>query len=133
MLKTLMVLIVSVFLAQTTFSQASSGPTNSVVTKPDESSETKHLIADPLVRVLISKGILTEAEGHSIAASGKPSSKGIVWQVSCVIKAYFRPESMKHYEQSFRPELLQKSLHPPTIRRRLRLRVSLRRLHQHPL
>jgi len=40
------------------------------VTKPDESSETKHLIADPLVRVLITKGILTEAEGHSIATSG---------------------------------------------------------------
>ena len=70
MLKTLMVLILSVFLAQTTFSQASNGPTNSVVTKPDESSETKSLIADPLVRVLITKGILTEAEGHSIATSG---------------------------------------------------------------
>lgn len=53
MLKTLMVLILSLFLAQTTFSQASNGPTNSVVTKPDDSSETKHLIADPLVRVLV--------------------------------------------------------------------------------
>ena len=70
MLKTLMVMILSVFLAQTTFSQASNGPTNSVVTKPDESSEAKNPIADPLVRVLITKGILTEAEGHSIATSG---------------------------------------------------------------
>jgi len=56
MIKTLMMLILSVFLAQTAFSQASNAPT----------------IADPLVRVLVTKGVLTEAEGHTIAASGNP-------------------------------------------------------------
>jgi len=56
MIKTLMMLILSVLLAQTAFSQASNAPT----------------IADPLVRVLVTKGVLTEAEGHTIAASGNP-------------------------------------------------------------
>jgi hypothetical protein len=56
MIKTLMMLILSLFLVQTAFSQASSAPTES--------------IADPLVRVLIAKGILTEVEGRSIGTSG---------------------------------------------------------------
>jgi len=104
MIKTLMMLILSLFLAQTAFSQVPSDTTKSVVTKPDQNRETNGmapgretkeklpnpysstqatetnpnyevLIADPLVRVLITKGILTEAEGHSIAASGNPSEQ----------------------------------------------------------
>ncbi len=89
MIKSLMMLILSLLLAQTAFSQASSAPTKSVALKSDGSSEANGmalrretnekskktdeaelLIADPLVRVLITKGILTEAEGHSIGASG---------------------------------------------------------------
>lgn len=58
MIKTLMMLILSLFLVQKAFSQASSAPTES--------------IADPLVRVLIAKGILTEVEGRSIGTSGNP-------------------------------------------------------------
>src|SRR5215203_663295 len=58
MIKTLMMLILSLFLVQQAFSQASSAPTES--------------IADPLVRVLITKGVLTEAEGRSIGAGGNP-------------------------------------------------------------
>jgi hypothetical protein len=101
MIRTLMMLILSLFLGQTAFSQASSPPKTSVVAKSDGGSETNGmapggetkeksqnpyssnqasetsdksdlLIADPLVRVLISKGILTETEGHTIAASGSP-------------------------------------------------------------
>lgn len=99
MIRTLMMLILSLFLGQTAFSQVSSAPKTSVVAKSDGGSktngmgrETKEksqnpyssnqanetsdrsdpLIADPLVRVLVSKGILTEAEGHTIAASGSP-------------------------------------------------------------
>jgi hypothetical protein len=104
MVKTLMMLILSLLLAHTSFSQVPSDTTKSVVTKPDRSSETNGmapgretkekspnpysstqasetnakyelLIADPLVRVLITKGILTEAEGHSIAASGNPGEQ----------------------------------------------------------
>ena len=56
MIRTLMMLTLSLFLVQNTFSQASSAPTES--------------IADPLVRVLITKGILTEAEGRSVGAGG---------------------------------------------------------------
>jgi hypothetical protein len=58
MIKTFMMLILSLFLVQQAFSQTLRAPTES--------------IADPLVRVLITKGILTEAEGHSIGASGNP-------------------------------------------------------------
>jgi hypothetical protein len=58
MIKTLMMLILSLFLVQKAFSQGSSAPTES--------------IADPLVRVLIAKGILTEVEGRSIGTSGNP-------------------------------------------------------------
>lgn len=104
MIRTLMMLILSLFLGQTAFSQASSPPKTSVVAKSDGGSETNGmapggetkeksqnpyssnqasetsdksdlLIADPLVRVLISKGILTETEGHTIAASGNPSEQ----------------------------------------------------------
>src|SRR5687768_5861443 len=56
MIKTLMMLILTLFLVQNTFSQSPSAPAES--------------IADPLVRVLITKGLLTEAEGRSISAGG---------------------------------------------------------------
>ena len=99
MIRTLLMLILLLFLGQTAFSQASSAPKTSEVAKSDGGSETNGmgretkeksqnpyssnqasetsdksdlLIADPLVRVLISKGILTETEGHTIAASGSP-------------------------------------------------------------
>ena len=61
MIRTLMMLILSLLLVQQAFSQASSAPTES--------------IADPLVRVLITKGILTEAEGRLIGASGNPGEQ----------------------------------------------------------
>ena len=81
MIKTLMTLILSLFLAQTAFSQASSAPTKSAVAKSEGSSESSGndksdlLIADPLVRVLISKGILTEAEGNLVGMSGNPGEQ----------------------------------------------------------
>ena len=79
MVKSLMMLILSLFLSQTAFSQASSAPTKSAdAENPHSPNNVKTperyelLIADSLVRVLITKGILTEAEGHTIAAGGSP-------------------------------------------------------------
>ena len=94
MIKFLMMLILSLFLAQPAFSQASTARTDSVVLKSDGSPEahgvalgretnenlkksdkSELIIADPLVRVLITKGIITEAEGHSIGGSGNASEQ----------------------------------------------------------
>src|SRR5712691_2637713 len=55
------------------------GRSVSVAEKTKPANETKSVpdsdnpvISDPLVRVLIAKGILTEVEGRSISASGTP-------------------------------------------------------------
>ena len=54
MIKTLMMLILSVFLAQTAFSQASSAPKTSVVAKSDGSSETSNIAPERLFRGITS-------------------------------------------------------------------------------
>ncbi|HZN05153.1 MAG TPA: hypothetical protein VFB65_00140 [Pyrinomonadaceae bacterium] len=69
------------------YSQSSSSnfDRNSGVTKPEKSTESiapatapekkPGVIADPLVRVLISKGVLNDEEGRSISISGTPSEQ----------------------------------------------------------
>ena len=94
-IRALYLLTLSLFLAQTAFSQASSAITKSadadsqtsgLVLRSDGTgkSENAHnetsvkndfLIADPLLRVLITKGIITEAEGHSIGVRGSATEQ----------------------------------------------------------
>src|SRR5438445_2163253 len=91
-------LTLSLFAAQLTFAQASSpiqssvsnsgavSDTSALTRGPDEKRKlelparsieaspavdrSESVIADPLVRMLVTKGILTEVEGHSISANG---------------------------------------------------------------
>src|SRR5688500_16687858 len=75
--------------SSSSISYAQSSPSNfdrrSDVTKPEKSTESTApttapeknpgVITDPLVRVLISKGVLNDEEGRSISISGTPSEQ----------------------------------------------------------
>jgi hypothetical protein len=72
-------------LASVAYAQTGSSSVNQVsaITKPDKggadgvatSAKTEPVISDPLVRVLISKGVLSEIEGRTISAGGTPSEQ----------------------------------------------------------